>query len=80
MIHTLHTITLSTKAERLRPGMRAFHFFVVGVVAGSIFGNGFSGAGHPPVDVLGHSGIGPGRSWVEWMGLAHPRNGGEPSA
>ncbi len=36
---------------------------------------GFSGAGHPPLDALGHSGKGPGRSWVEWVGLAHSRNG-----
>ena len=59
--------------------MRAFGFFVAGVV-GPVSANDFSGAGQPPVDAFGHSGKGPGRSWVEWMGLAQDRNGGKSLA
>ncbi len=74
--HSRNGGELSARAERLHPGMRAFRF----LGEDSIFGNSFSGAGHPPVDALGHSGKGPGRSWVEWMGVAHSRNGWELSA
>ncbi len=74
------TIHLHTKAERLLPGMQAFGFFCGLGRWGKFLKTVFAGAEQPMLDTLGHSGKGPGRSWVEWMGVAHSRNGGELSA